>query len=837
MEHTFYIDVQANIRTSTISYIGYEDGERVHETVSFRPRLYIRCNEESPLKSIYGDNMQELEFDTFQEYYEFRKTYPGEIFGDIGFEQQFIVRHWPDEISFNPEILNILAIDIEVACDEGFPEPMDAKWPINAITAKLRGEKKYHTWGLGGKYDPKKNEQNLQVVYREFNDEERLLKNFIDWFKENKIDIVTGWNSRGFDMPYLIRRLSVLLGETSSTFVNSTVKKLSPFGKVKYREYDTRFSSTKNFEYEIGGLLQLDYMELFKKFADFYGPQDNYTLDNIGNVVLGEKKLDYSEYDSLHDLYKHDFQKFIDYNIKDTWMIDRLDEELNLIELVFILAQSAHAPIMSTFGTTAIWDAYIYYYLGQKNIIIPPRKKTKKGGSIAGGYVKDPKPAMYNWVMSFDYASLYPHIMMHFNMSPETIADELPDVSPQSIVKMQHISGMEDRKCICGSGQRFWTHKRGFIPDIIEKSYAERSAIKKQMIQAKKDKANKKEIARLHNRQHAIKIMMNSLYGAMSNEFFRFFDDRIAEGITLSGQASILWAEKAVNDLLNKTLKTEKDYVIAIDTDSVYVDCKALVDKVVGLDADQDKIVNFLDKTGQNIFEPMFEKSFIKLQKYLNCPDQKLSMKREVISSKAVWTGKKRYVMNVHDDEGVRLEKPKIKMVGIEAVRSSTPHVCREKIKDSIKIMLNEGETAVQKYIADFRKEFMSLPPEDVSFPRGVNDLEKYSDTTNKYKDGTPINARAAILYNYMLERKQLTSTYNKIYSGDKIKWTYLQMPNPLHEDVIGFLNVLPKKFDLHDYIDYDQQFEKAFLSPIDHILKSAGWSAEKQNTFEGLFE
>ena len=836
MKNTFYIDVQANLRSSTISYIGYEDGERVHETVPFRPKLYVHCNEETTHKTITGENLQELEFDTFGEFYEFRKSYPGEVYGDIGFVEQFISQHYPDEIEFDPDVVNTMSIDIEVACDEGFPEPANAAWPINAITVKLKKEKTYHTFALG-KYNPKKNAQNLRVNYREYTDERELLKDFVDWWKANKIDVVTGWNSRGFDIPYLVKRLSVLFGETSSTYINSVVKKLSPFRRVKYREYDTRFSSTKNIEYEIGGVLQLDYLEMFKKFADFFGPQDNYTLDNIASVVLKEKKLDYSEYGSLHDLYKHDFQKFIDYNIKDTWLVDRFDEELNLIELVFILTFGAKAPVMSAFGTTKIWDAYIYSYLGDKNIIIPPRKRKRKGGSIAGGFVKDPVPSVYNWVMSFDYASLYPHLMMHFNMSPETIADALYDIGPDHIVNKRDFYNTDLTKCISGSGQRFYINKRGFIPDIIEKSYNARKEVKRQMIQLKKDGGSQKEIIRLHNKQHAIKITINSLYGAMSNEFFRFFDDRIAEAITLSGQAAIRWAERAVNELMNKTLKTDKDYIIAIDTDSVYVNCESLVDKVVGLDAPTSKIVDFLDNTGEKIFEKMFEKSFVELQEYLNCPEQKLSMKREVIASKAIWTGKKRYVMNVWDDEGVRLEEPKIKMVGIEAVRSSTPHICRESIKDAIKVILNEDEAATQKFVSDFRKKFKDFKPEEVAFPRGVNDLENYSLGRNKYKKGTPVNAKAAIFYNYLLDKHDLKSKFNMIHSGDKIKWAYLKIPNPLHDEVIGFLNVLPEEFNLHDYIDYDLQFEKSFLSPIDNILKSAGWTAEPFNSLEDLFE
>jgi len=350
----------------------------------------------------------------------------------------------------------------------------------------------------------------------------------------------------------------------------------------------------------------------------------------------------------------------------------------------------------------------------------------------------------------------------------------------------------------------------------------------------------KKDISKYKNLQLAKKVQLNSAYGAIGNQYFRFFDIRMAEAITLSGQLSIRWMEKKINNYLNKLLKTDnEDYVIAGDTDSLYIRFDGIVDSVFGDDqSDTVKIVNFLDKVAQQKIEPFIDKSYQELADVMNAYDQKMFMAREVIADKGIWTAKKRYILNVYDNEGVRYAEPKLKMMGIETVKSSTPAVCRTALKEAINVIMNEDEQSAQDYISSFRKEFSSLPFEDVAFPRSISDLNKYRVVGNDLSipKGTPIHVRGGLLYNHLLRQHGLEKRYEKVKDGEKIKFCYLKEPNPAKQNVLSIISTLPKEFGLNDYIDYDIQFDKAFLEPLKVILNAVGWSPEKQSTLEGFF-
>jgi DNA polymerase elongation subunit (family B) len=336
----------------------------------------------------------------------------------------------------------------------------------------------------------------------------------------------------------------------------------------------------------------------------------------------------------------------------------------------------------------------------------------------------------------------------------------------------------------------------------------------------------------------AVKILMNSLYGAMSNQYFRYYDMRIAEGITISGQLTIRWAEKHINKYLNKILGTEdQDYVIAIDTDSLYIKMGDLVKKVNPKDP-----VKFLDRVAEEKIEPLLLDAYNNLKDYLNAYEQKMVMAREVIAEKGVWTGKKHYVLNVHNSEGVQYKEPKLKMMGIEAVRSSTPSVCRDMFKEILKVILEKDEAAVQERLRQMKEEFKSLPVEDVAFPRSVNLYKKGKDgvPVREYSlgdKGLPIQVRGALTYNYHLKANGLTNKYESIHSGEKIKFCYLKQPNRLNsENVVAFSGVLPEEFNVREHVDYDTQFDKAFLEPVRSILDAIGWRAEHQVTIEDFF-
>lgn len=825
---------------NSLLYRGYDEGKRVKRRITYKPTLYVKGKGNSKYNALDGTNVDPIQFSSMREAKEFMEKYEDienfKIYGNTNYVAQFIAESFPGEIQFDRNKIRIHNIDIEVASNEGFPEPDKAAHPVISICIKDSILNTYFVWALGD-YDVEKSiMKECQVKYMKCTDEAMLLKQFIAfWHNEFTCpDAVTGWNIRTFDIPYLVNRINRVLGEDDA-------KKLSPWGMVEEKMVSIRKRMTQI--YDIVGVAQLDYMDIFQKFGYSFGPQESYRLDHIAWVVLGERKLDYDG--TLHTLYITDHQKFIDYNIKDVELVDRMEDKIAMITLTMTMAYKAGVNYSDTMGTVGIWDALIHKYLIEQNIVVPPTKDSYKS-DYEGGYVKDPQCGVHDWVCSFDVNSLYPNIIVQWNMSPETILKG--KIEPgMSIEKILAGYKTDSKYSVAATGQCFDNSFQGFMPKIIEEMYDERSSIKKKMISSKKeleacDKSNKAElyrierdIAHFENQQLAIKILLNSLYGALGNKYFRYFTMEIAEGITITGQTIIKWAEKHVNAFLNKTLKTDKDYVIAIDTDSVYANLGDLVNQVLP-DADTAKKVDFLDKVCAKIEKDVLDVAFKELKENCNAYKQRITMKREGIADRGIWTAKKRYILNVWDNEGVRYAKPKLKIMGIEAIKSSTPAACREAMEELFQILINGTEAETQQFIQAFRNKFDSLPAEEKAFPRGVSSVKDYMDSKTLYKKGTPINSRAAILYNHMLKQNNLERQYESIKDGEKIKYIHLNPRNPLREDVIAFVQVLPPEFGLHKYIDNDTQFEKAFLDPAKAILDSIGWKAEEEASLEDFF-
>jgi DNA polymerase elongation subunit (family B) len=736
-------------------------------------------------------------------------------------------------------------VDIKNSCymeNTGFPNPDEATEPITAIAIRrLNGGTK--VYGCG-EYD----NTNENVEYVRCKDEYTLCRNFITDWELNCPDVITGWNTKFFDIPYLYNRFNRILGEDMT-------KKLSPWGVLSART--KVFKGRQQTFYDISGVASLDYIELYKWYAPGGKSQESYRLDNIANVELGESKISYDEYDNLHQLYKLNYQKFIDYNIKDVELIVKLENKLKLLELALTLAYDTKCNYEDVFAQTRMWDSLIYSYLIAKKIVVPPKVIKEKTEAFEGAYVKEPQVGKHDWVASFDLNSLYPHLLIQYNISPETIV-EPQDYTPEMrevIAQGVTVEKLLDRKVnlsrisnvtITPNGQFFRTDIQGFIPKMMEEMYEDRKKFKKLMIKAqqdyqKEDNLSKKKelenlIARYNNLQLAKKTSLNSAFGAFGSSYFRFYDLRMALGVTTAGQLSIRWIEGKLNDYLNKLLTTDKDYVIASDTDSIYLNLSSLVGTVFQSGGETQKIISFMDKVCEDKIQPFLDKSYQELADYVHAYQQKMQMKREALADKGIWTAKKRYILNVYNNEGVVYKEPKLKVMGLEMIKSSTPSAIREKMTEVTKVMLTGTESDVQEFIANFREEFKTLPPEEISFPRGLNGLNTYSDPVSLYKKGTPIHVKGAILYNHFLKQYNLTNKYPLIQEGEKLKFTYLKTPNPFKDMVVSYPGRIPKEFNLSEYIDYDTQFEKAFLEPVKVILDCMNWQAEKISTLDSFF-
>tara|TARA_S200000501_G_scaffold33933_1_gene28217 strand:+ start:1505 stop:3991 length:2487 start_codon:yes stop_codon:yes gene_type:complete len=826
---SFYTNVQ--LVGDKILYLGYEDGQRIQRRFKFDPTLFVVTNKETEYKTLDGRYAKPVKFDGVREARQFVEKYKEvpnfEVHGYDRYLYQFISKEFPQEVDYDFKTMNIMSLDIEVECENGFPNVQECAESMLSITVQDYTTRKIKVWGTR----PYKNTRD-DVEYILCDGEEHMLRSFLDHWTQNFPDILTGWNVELYDVPYICGRLERLFGEKE-------MKLMSPWGIV-YSE-DVEIKGRKNRIYNAYGINVMDYMDLYKKFT--YTNQESYRLDHIAHVELGQKKLDHSEFDNFKQFYTNDWQKFIDYNIVDVELVVRLEEKMKLIELAVSLAYDAKVNIRDVYYQVRMWDTLIYNFLNAKNIVVPPGKRSDKDEQYAGAYVKAPTPGKYDWVVSFDLNSLYPHLIMQYNISPETrIAKRHPEATVNKILGQK--VEVDPNYCLCANGSQYRKDIHGFLPEMMKKIYDERVQSKQLMILAKKEyektptKELEKSISKYNNIQMARKIQLNSAYGAIGNQYFRYYDTYNAEAITLSGQVSIRWIEHKMNDYLNKVLKTEKqDYVIASDTDSIYLNLGPLVETVYkGREKTNESVVTFLNKICEVELEKYINSSYEALAKYVNAYEQKMIMKRENIASTGIWTAKKRYMLNVWDSEGVRYAEPKLKMMGIEAVKSSTPSPCRTAIKNAIQIMMNGTEQDFISYIDTFKSEFNSLPPEDIAFPRSVNGLRKYKGQTTVYTKGCPLHVRGTLLYNFYIAKNSLEYKYPLVQEGEKIKYIFLRRGNPIHENVLSFLNTFPKELGLEGCIDRDMQFKKSFLDPLQVISNVIGWETEKKVTLDFLF-
>ena len=810
----------------------YVNGERVNRRVKYSPTLFCKVIKETKHKTLDGQYVTPVKHDTIKEAKEWLKSYedqPHLIYGNTTFQYNYIADEFPTHVKWDIDKILVVTIDIEVACENGFPNPQDAIEPLLSITIKNHQNKQIIVWGVG---DYKNSRED--VTYVKCNDEKMLIQEFLSFWQKNQPDIITGWNTEFFDIPYICNRIKNLYDEKE-------VNRLSPWGNVSAREVYQM--GRKHQVYDIQGVSALDYFDLYRKFT--YTNRESYRLDHIAHVELGESK-DGNPYETFREWYLKDFQSFIDYNIQDVEIVDRLEDKMRLIELCLTMAYDAKVNYMDVLGSVKYWDILIYNELRKKNIVIPQKVQRNKSEKFEGAYVKDPQVGLHKWVMSFDLNSLYPHLIMQYNISPETLIgnEKVKNISVNKMLDKKVDTSILKDATLTPNGALFKTTQKGFLPELMQKMYDDRVKFKQLMLEAKKDYERtkdpklKKTIAKFNNIQMAKKISLNSAYGAIGNVWFRYYNLLVAEAITTSGQFAIRYIERSLNGYLNKILETNgEDYIIASDTDSVYIRFDKLVSKVFKDETDKSKIVNFLDKVATDKIEPFIDKSYQELADYVNAYEQKMQMKREVIADKGIWTAKKRYILNAHDIEGVRYKEPKLKIMGVEAVKSSTPAPCREKIKEALVIIMNEDSKVLNSFIQDFRTEFMKLEPDVVAYPRSVNGLLKWTESHNLFKKGAPIHCKGAILYNHLLKEKKLQGKYPYIQEGDKIKFLHMKIPNTYQSSSISFMTKLPKELNLHDIVDYDMQFEKSFIEPLKFITNIIKWQIDGSYGTQGTLE
>lgn len=825
-----------------ILVIGYKDGKRYQKQVKYKPYLFIPTNKQSKYRTIDGSAVDRVDFDSIYDCKQFVTKYEDvsgfSIYGLTNHQYVYIHDNY-NNCQFDNKLINLCVLDIEVDTDNGYPDLQNPTNKITAITIQYNDITFVLGYGQFVTNDP-------VIKYIRCSDEVDLLNKFIKIWDSDRFrpDVITGWNVELFDIPYIVGRINAVLGHEQA-------KKLSPWRFFEQRKFVSM--NKENIVYVPAGISILDYYTLYKKFT--YSQQESYKLDHICHVELGERKLDYSEYESLAGLYKNDHQKFIEYNIHDCRLVKRLDDKMKLLDLVYTFAYDSGINYIDSLTSVRSWDVIIHNYLLDRATVIPitSKREIDVNRTPVGAYVKDPQRGMFNWIVSFDLSSLYPTLIMSYNISPDTLRGKhnqlyTTDQLLNGVATQLH-QYLDDNNLSFAANSCFYSKdKQGFLPALMELLFDKRKQYKQAMLEAQKQLQSigssdtprrtelENEVARLNNLQMATKIKLNSCYGALANVYHRWHNFDLAESITLSGQLTIRWAETNVNRYLNKILNTDNiDYCIASDTDSIYINMEnvAATSKLT----DKQEIIKFIDKFCETIIQPFLDKIYKQLTDYMKCYCNKLHMKRESIGDRGIFVAKKRYIINVYNNEGVQYSKPKLKMMGIEAVRSSTPSSCRQSIKDALEVILTKDEDSAIEFINQFRQQFKTLPFDQIAFPRGINNLEQYSDPVTIYKKGTPIHVRGALVYNKLLNDSKLNHKFNPIFDKEKIKFCYLLTPNPIRENVISVPVTLPKEFQLDKYIDYQMMFDKAFIEPIKTILDTIGWQIEKKPTLGAFFQ
>lgn len=857
-----------------------ENGVRNREIIAFKPELYLLNQTNSQTvdaRDLNNNPLNRVPFDSIDEMNNFVEQYKNidgfKVFGARDPLVQFVAQNYKGKIEFDANVIVGGLVDIEVASGVvvngvyvpgPFPEPEDAKYPISMLTIYSTKTKKFHVWALEvfqkhrlGTYTHNPGHKDigeLNVAYKGFDDEPAMLADMISFWQDQEFDFTSGWYYEEFDTPYLVNRIKNVLG---AAFAN----RLSPWGVIKAKTIKNVAGDTQT--YDIFGVACLDLLNLYKKHAGIEPP--NWKIDTIGDLMGVGGKIDYEDEGDLGTLYFTNFQKSVEYNIQDVNLVKKLEAKKQLFMLTFTLAYLTKSNYRDTMATVRPWTSLMYSTLHERGMETEIKSVYQGTIDIVGGFVRTVIPGKYKWVVSFDLNSLYPHCMQQYNLGTETILapnevpqevnDAIPiDITIDGLVNKEYdLSVLSKHKLSMTANRQFFENDRmSVFSEITRGIYNQRAAVKKDMKKLeqelvdlpKDDIANKQRLEHsidtMNATQTALKLLMNGLYGATANRYFtEFFDVRVAEGITTSGQLSIKWIMRKLNEYLNNLLKTvDVDYIVAGDTDSVYLTFDGLVNRMFKGEEDKEenfeRVTEFLDTVIKAKIEPYIDKCYDELAVYMGAYEQRMFMKRETIAPRAIWAAKKRYTMLAKDIEGVRYPEAIVKYTGLDAKRSNIPKTCRKWLVEAYKIALLKDQKTLQTFVLEKQKEYMGFPVEQISEVSGINGVDKYSDINGFAIKGAPKHVKAALLHNRLIKEFGLTQI-RPIVSGNKILMVGLK-PNTKGMEVIAYQGKLPKEFGLHVLVDHKASFKTNFTDPLENLISHIGWTAEEVASISGFF-
>jgi DNA polymerase elongation subunit (family B) len=842
MAKEYYTSV--SVKFGKILYRGYSIDEsghrkRVHAKIAYKPSLYLESQDkDSEIKSLFGKPLQEKKFDSIPLAREYIKQYGdvSKIYGYSAnrFEYDFIARAYPSVMSVLLEDLKVIGFDIEtkvgVNGPPGVPDPYQALEEITHIAFQDHLTEKVVSYTTANITLP----DDDTTTYVKFDTEEKLLQAIIRYIEVEDPDILFGFYSDFFDVPYIINRIRRVLGDAA-------VDRLSPFGIVEEREYVVNKST--HIQYTIVGRTLFDTQLMYKKFV--LTKREAYGLDALAKIELSVGKLENpcETFKQFSESEEH-INRFAEYNVIDTKRLTGLDKKCGLLALAVSLAYLTKCNFPDVNSPVRYWECYIMSILMNENKFVQVNKQSSNGGEIPGAYVEEPVPGFYDWIVSIDATALYPSIMKCLNLSPETFVGMVHGVDVKGFLDGKtHIDyDVGPEYSLAANGAMFHKEFVGIVPRLVDNVLVGRRIAKNEMLRLKQlyvdtnDPQYKKESELQNILQGALKVAANSFYGVFLQPGFMFYDPRIGEAITLTGQYIIVKVGDHCNKRFNEFFKTDNvKYTVYRDTDSCFFTLGNIVQKYWGGKTDL-QIVDALDKLIETNLRPFIDEATDEIAAAQNHYTKTIFFKRENICSGGFWIAKKKYALKVYDSEGVRYPLGDYKIMGIEVVRSSTPAIARESLKKCVVHVIDKNIGGVRQAVDDAHHQFLTVPVEEIAFPRGANNLAEYSSPETIYGKGTPIAVRASLLHNHYVNKLSLSDKYEQIHEGEKIRFIYLKEPNHFKENIIAFTEILPPEFNVHKYVDRELQFEKVFLAPLDNIMKAVGWQLVEPDTLDDFF-